>query len=92
MLIYCHQVVTTDITGTGWVLNHPQYMGNGLSPLRTNSNQGEMTNTIMDEYEFTCPECGQSIEVNEPIREATLEHGCPVCSCSVTPEHFAPAQ
>lgn len=41
-----------------------------------------------DEYEFTCPECGQQIAVNEPMREATLANGCPVCSAPVTTAAF----
>ena len=44
----------------------------------------------MSRYEFNCPECGQEIEVNESMREAMLEHGCPVCGGTVTPETFAP--
>lgn len=43
----------------------------------------------MTEYEFTCPECGQRIEVNDPMREATLTNGCPVCGASVTTDSFA---
>jgi putative FmdB family regulatory protein len=43
----------------------------------------------MTEYEFTCPDCGQQIDVNTPVREATLSHGCPVCGTSVSSEHFA---
>ncbi|MDQ2050048.1 zinc ribbon domain-containing protein [Natronolimnohabitans sp. A-GB9] len=43
----------------------------------------------MSRYEFTCPECGQEIEVNEEMREATIDHGCPVCGGDVTPEDFA---
>ena len=42
----------------------------------------------MSKYEFTCPDCGQTIEVNEPMREAILEHGCPVCSSAVEPTSF----
>ena len=42
----------------------------------------------MEEYVFTCPECGQRIEVNAPMREATLANGCPVCGACVVPEHF----
>ncbi|WP_255171569.1 zinc ribbon domain-containing protein [Natrononativus amylolyticus] len=42
----------------------------------------------MAEYEFTCPECGQQIDVNTPIREATLTHGCPVCGTSVSRADF----
>lgn len=43
----------------------------------------------MTEYEFACPECGQQIEINAPMREAILSNGCPVCSASVSAEHFA---
>lgn len=32
---------------------------------------------------FTCPECGQEIEVNDSMREAILSSGCPVCTESV---------
>ncbi|MEY7850558.1 FmdB family zinc ribbon protein [Natrarchaeobius sp. A-rgal3] len=46
----------------------------------------------MSRYEFTCPDCGQAIEVNEEMREATLTHGCPVCGSSVTGAAFAPKQ
>ncbi|WP_331234009.1 DUF7560 family zinc ribbon protein [Natronorarus salvus] len=42
----------------------------------------------MEEYEFTCPDCEQRIELNGPMREATLSNGCPVCGASVHPEHF----
>lgn len=42
----------------------------------------------MTKYGFTCPECAQEIEMNEPMREATLSGGCPVCSTSISPEHF----
>ncbi|RKD93429.1 DUF7560 family zinc ribbon protein [Halopiger aswanensis] len=46
----------------------------------------------MSRYEFTCPECGQEIEVNESMREATLSHGCPVCGADVTESAFATQQ
>ena len=46
----------------------------------------------MSRYEFTCPECGQEIEVNESMREATLTHGCPVCGADVTEAAFAGKQ
>ena len=42
----------------------------------------------MTKYEFSCPDCGQAIEVNEPMREAILEHGCPVCGSVVEPSNF----
>lgn len=34
----------------------------------------------MTSYVFTCPDCGQRIEVNESMREAILSSGCPVCT------------
>ncbi|GAB7021055.1 FmdB family zinc ribbon protein [Halostagnicola sp. A-GB9-2] len=46
----------------------------------------------MSRYEFTCPECEQTIEVNESMRDATLTHGCPVCSADVTAADFAAEQ
>ena len=39
-------------------------------------------------YLFTCPDCGQEIEVNESMRDATITHGCPVCGASVSSTHF----
>lgn len=46
----------------------------------------------MSRYEFTCPDCGQVIEVNESMREATLSHGCPVCGSDVSEADFAAEQ
>lgn len=43
----------------------------------------------MNRYEFTCPDCGQEIEVNEAMREATVTHGCPVCGADVASTDFA---
>jgi len=42
----------------------------------------------MTTYQFRCPDCGQEIEVNQPVRRAILENGCPVCSTEVYDEHF----
>ncbi|SFS88920.1 DUF7560 family zinc ribbon protein [Halostagnicola kamekurae] len=46
----------------------------------------------MSRYEFTCPDCEQAIEVNESMREATLAHGCPVCSADVSATDFVQKQ
>ncbi|THE66081.1 zinc ribbon domain-containing protein [Salinadaptatus halalkaliphilus] len=46
----------------------------------------------MSRYAFTCPDCGQEIEVNESMREATLAHGCPVCGSDVTADAFVAEQ
>lgn len=46
----------------------------------------EGSNPGMTEFVFTCPECLQEIEINEQMREAILENGCPVCTATVTRE------
>ena len=33
----------------------------------------------MSPYRFTCPDCAQYAEVDDPGREATVENGCPFC-------------
>jgi predicted RNA-binding Zn-ribbon protein involved in translation (DUF1610 family) len=38
---------------------------------------------------FTCPDCAQTIEVNEEMRETILETGCPVCTAAATETDFA---
>jgi predicted nucleic acid-binding Zn ribbon protein len=43
----------------------------------------------MEEYQFVCTECAQKIAVNEEMRSAILENGCPVCAAAVTPEMFS---
>lgn len=42
----------------------------------------------MSTYIFACPECGQEIEVNAPMREAILSSGCPVCTEAAETAHF----
>lgn len=31
------------------------------------------------EYRFECPECAESIDVNESMKEAIQEQGCVIC-------------
>jgi predicted RNA-binding Zn-ribbon protein involved in translation (DUF1610 family) len=42
----------------------------------------------MTDYQFACPDCGQGIEINAPMREAILSNGCPVCSAVVADSDF----
>lgn len=42
----------------------------------------------MKEYEFTCSECGQQISVNETMRDAIENNGCPVCAATVSSSEF----
>lgn len=41
------------------------------------------------EYEFECPECNERFEVNDSMREALIERGCPVCSGAVSADSFS---
>jgi putative FmdB family regulatory protein len=43
----------------------------------------------MTEYEFTCSECGQEIEVNNNMRKAIVANGCPVCTAAASEDEFA---
>ncbi|WP_138006322.1 DUF7560 family zinc ribbon protein [Halalkalirubrum salinum] len=42
----------------------------------------------MHRLEFVCPACGQTIEVNESMRETILNTGCPVCTTTVSGDDF----
>ena len=37
---------------------------------------------------FTCPDCAQTIEVNDAMRETILQTGCPVCTAAAAEEDF----
>jgi predicted RNA-binding Zn-ribbon protein involved in translation (DUF1610 family) len=39
---------------------------------------------------FHCPDCGEAMSVNEPMRDALLDHGCVVCGTSVSASAFSP--
>lgn len=43
------------------------------------------------EYTFACPNCGERIVVNEPMREALLRSGCIVCDETVESNDFRPS-
>ena len=49
---------------------------------------GETDRLTMEEYQFTCPECAQYIDVNDEMRRAILSNGCPVCTAVVDAEDF----
>lgn len=42
----------------------------------------------MQSLEFVCPACGQTIEVNDSMRETILKTGCPVCTTDVSADNF----
>ncbi|WP_149799779.1 DUF7560 family zinc ribbon protein [Halorubrum xinjiangense] len=43
----------------------------------------------MTTVHFTCPDCEQTIEVNDAMRETILQTGCPVCTAVAAEEDFA---
>ncbi|MBP1922817.1 endogenous inhibitor of DNA gyrase (YacG/DUF329 family) [Halorubrum alkaliphilum] len=43
----------------------------------------------MSTVEFTCSGCGQTIEVNDEMRETILSVGCPVCTTPASDDDFA---
>ena len=42
------------------------------------------------EYDFRCPECAESIEVNASMRDALIDNGCVVCGAAVSAAAFSP--
>ncbi|MFK5603544.1 MULTISPECIES: hypothetical protein [unclassified Haloferax] len=41
------------------------------------------------DYTFVCPECAESMLVNDSMRDALLENGCVVCSAALTTDAFS---
>jgi predicted RNA-binding Zn-ribbon protein involved in translation (DUF1610 family) len=39
-------------------------------------------------YTFVCPECAESMDVNDSMRHALLENGCVICGASLTESAF----
>lgn len=40
------------------------------------------------EYDFLCPECGESLGVDLSMKETLIQRGCVVCGSSVTEAAF----
>lgn len=51
-----------------------------------------MSSSERVEYTFVCPECDESLEVNDSMKAALVEKGCVICGASVTAEAFTPEQ
>ncbi|AFK18191.1 MULTISPECIES: DUF7560 family zinc ribbon protein [Haloferax] len=43
------------------------------------------------DYTFVCPECAESMLVNDSMRDALLDNGCVICSASLTQDAFSHA-
>lgn len=48
-----------------------------------------MPNDAEGECTFVCPECAETLEVNEPMKELLIEKGCVVCGADVTEDAFS---
>jgi hypothetical protein len=48
-----------------------------------------MSGEAESEFVFDCPECGETLAVNGPMRDTLIEKGCVICSASVTPAAFS---
>jgi len=42
-------------------------------------------------YEFVCPECEESLEVNGSMKATLIDKGCVICSSAVTARAFSEA-
>ncbi|EMA56112.1 DUF7560 family zinc ribbon protein [Halococcus thailandensis] len=40
------------------------------------------------EYAFLCPACGESLEVNDSMKQALIQKGCIICGTTVTDGAF----
>lgn len=40
------------------------------------------------EYRFVCPECAESIAVNEQMKEAIVNYGCIICGAAISASAF----
>lgn len=49
-----------------------------------------MSGTTDPKYTFTGPACGESLTVNESMREALVEKGCVICGTALIRESFPP--
>ncbi len=48
-----------------------------------------MAGSTANEYVFECPQCGEQFEVNDGMRDALLERGCPICTSTVSETAFS---
>lgn len=56
-----------------------------IRPHYSNVMRGEEDRT----HAFVCPTCGETLEVNVPMRTVLVEKGCVVCGASVTVAAFS---
>jgi len=47
-----------------------------------------MNSTADEEYDFSCPECDESLVVNGSMKEALIAKGCVICGADVSTDAF----
>ena len=50
--------------------------------------ESDGADSAVSTYVFSCPECGQEVEVDTSMRTAILSNGCPVCAEPARAECF----
>lgn len=43
-----------------------------------------------DDLTFVCPGCGESLAVNDSMKEALIANGCVICGTDVSTRAFSP--
>ena len=49
-----------------------------------------MIMTDSTDYTFVCPECAESMLVNDSMRDALIDYGCVICGSDVRQQAFDP--
>ena len=47
-----------------------------------------MSSANDEEYTFVCPECDETLEVNDSMKDALIEEGCVICGGPLTSDAF----
>lgn len=46
--------------------------------------------TVDEDFTFVCPECEESLTVNDSMMDALIDKGCVICGSTVSTESFVP--
>jgi hypothetical protein len=41
-----------------------------------------------EDFTFVCPECGESLAVNAPMKDALIDNGCVICGTDLSASAF----
>ncbi len=48
-----------------------------------------MSDAEVSDINFSCPTCGETLEVNRSMMEALIDKGCVICGADVTDQAFS---